>query len=109
MQRKRVTIGVELVSKPVLLFLDEPTSGLDGQSSFKIVQFLRKLADAGQCIICTIHQPSALLFSQFDQLLLLAYGGNTVYMGPLGENGQAMITYFEKNGVEHPKDINPAE
>ncbi|KAF8314175.1 hypothetical protein DL93DRAFT_2228010 [Clavulina sp. PMI_390] len=108
-QRKRVTIGVELVSKPVLLFLDEPTSGLDGQSSFKIIQFLRKLADAGQCIICTIHQPSALLFYQFDQLLLLAKGGNTVYMGPLGHQGRTMVDYFEKNGIQCPKDANPAE
>ncbi|KAF8314186.1 ABC transporter [Clavulina sp. PMI_390] len=108
-QRKRVTIGVELVSKPVLLFLDEPTSGLDGQSSFKIIQFLRKLADAGQCIICTIHQPSALLFYQFDQLLLLAKGGNTVYMGPLGHQGKTMVEYFENNGIECPPDANPAE
>ncbi|KAF8321131.1 putative ABC multidrug transporter [Clavulina sp. PMI_390] len=108
-QRKRVTIGVELVSKPVLLFLDEPTSGLDGQSSFKIVHFLRKLADAGQCIICTIHQPSALLFYQFDQLLLLAKGGNTVYMGPLGHQGRTMVEYFERNGINCPPDANPAE
>lgn len=74
-QRKRVTIGVELVAKPILLFLDEPTSGLDGQSSFNILRFLRKLADAGQSMLVTIHQPSALLFSQFDRLLLLARGG----------------------------------
>lgn len=108
-QRKRVTIGVELVSKPVLLFLDEPTSGLDGQSSFKIVRFLRKLAEAGQSVICTIHQPSALLFSQFDQLLLLARGGQTVYFGPLGRNGATMIEYFRENGVDCPPDANPAE
>jgi ABC-type multidrug transport system ATPase subunit len=62
-----------------LLFLDEPTSGLDGQSSFLIVSFLRKLAAAGQAILCTIHQPSASLFAQFDQLLLLKAGGNMVY------------------------------
>ena len=104
-----MTIGVELVSKPVLLFLDEPTSGLDGQSSFKIVRFLRKLADAGQSVICTIHQPSALLFSQFDELLLLAKGGKTVYMGPLGTNGVTMVKYFEKNGIDCPHDCNPAE
>jgi ABC-type multidrug transport system ATPase subunit len=62
-----------------LLFLDEPTSGLDGQSSFLIVSFLRKLAAAGQAVLCTIHQPSASLFAQFDQLLLLKAGGNMVY------------------------------
>ncbi|WWD20474.1 hypothetical protein CI109_104950 [Kwoniella shandongensis] len=78
-QRKRLTIGVELVSKPTLLFLDEPTSGLDGQSSYLIVSFLRKLAAAGQAVLCTIHQPSAALFARFDQLLLLKGGGRTVY------------------------------
>ncbi len=62
-QRKRVTIGVELAAKPqLLLFLDEPTSGLDSQSAFNIVRFLRKLAAAGQAILCTIHQPNAALF-----------------------------------------------
>ena len=64
--RKRLTIGVELASKPaLLLFLDEPTSGLDSQSAWNLVRFLRKLADAGQAILCTIHQPSALLFESF--------------------------------------------
>lgn len=58
--RKRLTIGVELAAKPqLLLFLDEPTSGLDSQSAFSIVSFLRKLARAGQAIVCTIHQPSS--------------------------------------------------
>jgi ABC-type multidrug transport system ATPase subunit len=56
-QRKRVTIGVELVSKPsILIFLDEPTSGLDGQAAFNTVRFLRKLADVGQAVLVTIHQ-----------------------------------------------------
>ena len=77
--RKRLTIGVELASKPkFLLFLDEPTSGLDGQSAWNIVRFLRKLADRSQAILCTIHQPSSLLFSSFDCLLLLERGGETV-------------------------------
>lgn len=50
-QRKRVTLGVELVAKPTLLFLDEPTSGLDGQSAYNIVRFLRKLVDGGQAVL----------------------------------------------------------
>ncbi|OWZ67668.1 hypothetical protein AYX14_01471 [Cryptococcus neoformans] len=104
-QRKRLTIGVELVSKPTLLFLDEPTSGLDGQNSYLIVSFLRKLAATGQAVLCTIHQPSAALFAQFDQLLLLKGGGNTVYFGAVSE----LTSYFEKQGVTIPKDVNPAE
>jgi len=70
--KKRLTIGVELASKPeLLLFLDEPTSGLDGQSAWNLVRFLRKLADQGQAILCTIHQPSSLLFESFDRYVLI--------------------------------------
>ena len=68
-QKKRLTIGVELAAKPsLLLFLDEPTSGLDSQSAFSIVRFLKKLCNAGQAIICTIHQPSSMLIQQFDMM-----------------------------------------
>ncbi|KAJ1323300.1 AtrB [Microdochium nivale] len=109
-QRKRVTIGVELVSKPsILLFLDEPTSGLDGQSAYNTVRFLRKLADVGQAILVTIHQPSAQLFAQFDSLLLLARGGKTVYFGDIGENGTTIKEYFAAQGAPFPPNSNPAE
>lgn len=68
-QRKRVTIGVELAAKPsLLLFLDEPTSGLDSQAASSIVRFLKKLSQAGQAIVCTIHQPSSLLIQHHDRL-----------------------------------------
>ena len=78
-QRKRLTIGVELAAKPaLLLFLDEPTSGLDSQTAWSICTLLRKLANNGQAILCTIHQPSAILFQEFDNLLFLASGGRTV-------------------------------
>ncbi|KAK3373028.1 ABC-2 type transporter-domain-containing protein [Lasiosphaeria ovina] len=109
-QRKRVTIGVELVSKPsILIFLDEPTSGLDGSSAFNTVRFLRKLADVGQAVLVTIHQPSAQLFSQFDTLLLLAKGGKTVYFGDIGENAQTVKNYFARHGMPCPDEANPAE
>lgn len=81
-QRKRLTIGVELAARPqLLLFLDEPTSGLDSQTSWSICQLIKKLTRSGQAVLCTIHQPSAMLFGQFDRLLLLAPGGKTVYFG----------------------------
>lgn len=109
-QRKRVTIGVELVSKPsILIFLDEPTSGLDGQSAYRTVKFLRKLAAVGQAVLVTIHQPSAQLFSQFDSLLLLAKGGKTVYFGEIGEQAQTIKDYFGRNGCHCPAESNPAE
>ncbi|KAJ9490393.1 hypothetical protein VN97_g2891 [Penicillium thymicola] len=110
-QRKLLTIGVELAAKPkLLLFLDEPTSGLDSQSSWAICSFLRKLAEHGQAVLCTIHQPSAMLFQQFDQLLFLARGGKTVYFGPVGDNSSTMLEYFESNGGRKCADSeNPAE
>ncbi|GAB0138464.1 hypothetical protein EsDP_00006699 [Epichloe bromicola] len=110
-QRKRLTIGVELASKPeLLMFLDEPTSGLDSGAAFNIVRFLRKLADAGQAVLCTIHQPSAVLFEHFDELLLLKSGGRVAYHGPLGEDSRALIDYLESNGAfKCPPEANPAE
>ena len=79
--------------------MDEPTSGLDSQSAWAIVSFLRSLADQGQAILCTIHQPSAELFQAFDRMLLLKKGGQTVYFGDLGNNSNTMIEYFERNGA----------
>ncbi|RMZ84249.1 hypothetical protein DV738_g493, partial [Chaetothyriales sp. CBS 135597] len=109
-QRKRVTIGVELVAKPdVLIFLDEPTSGLDGQAAYNTLRFLKKLAAAGQAVLVTIHQPSAQLFSQFDTLLLLAKGGKTVYFGDIGENAETIKDYFARHGAPCPPNANPAE
>lgn len=108
--RKRVTIGVELAAKPSMLcFLDEPTSGLDGQSAYTICRLLRKLADSGMTILCTIHQPSALLFEQFDRLLLLQRGGQVVYFGPIGYDAKHILQYFAERGAPAPADANPAE
>ena len=109
-QRKRVTIGVELAAKPsLLLFLDEPTSGLDSQAAMSIVRFLRKLTQAGQAIVCTIHQPSSMLIQQYDMILALNPGGNTFYFGPVGENGSVVGKYFADRGAVCPPAKNVAE
>ncbi|KAM0287021.1 hypothetical protein ACHAQH_000706 [Verticillium albo-atrum] len=110
-QRKRLTIGVELAAKPpLLLFVDEPTSGLDSQTSWAILDLLEKLSKAGQSILCTIHQPSAMLFQRFDRLLFLAKGGRTVYFGDIGDNSETLTKYFERNGAPPcPPGENPAE
>jgi len=110
-QRKRLTIAVELAARPeVLLFLDEPTSGLDSQTSWSICDLMEKLVRHGQAILCTIHQPSAMLFQRFDRLLLLAKGGRTVYFGDVGKDSATLIDYFVKNGAEPcPPGANPAE
>lgn len=107
--RKRLTIGVELASRPSLLFLDEPTSGLDGQSAWNLVRFLRKLADSGQAILCTIHQPSSLLIQSFDKLLLLERGGETVYFGGIGPDCHILRDYFARHDARCPPNVNPAE
>ncbi|KAL3421854.1 ABC transporter cdr4 [Phlyctema vagabunda] len=110
-QRKRLTIGVEMAAKPqLLLFLDEPTSGLDSQTAWSICALLRKLADNGQAILCTIHQPSAILFQEFDRLLFLARGGKTVYFGEIGQSSKILTNYFERNGSRTcGTEENPAE
>ena len=110
-QRKRLTIAVELVARPkLLLFLDEPTSGLDSQTAWSICKLIRKSANHGQAILCTIHQPSSILLEEFDRLLFLRSGGETVYFGEFGYQCETLINYFERHGAPKcPADANPAE
>jgi ATP-binding cassette subfamily G (WHITE) protein 2 (PDR) len=110
-QRKKLTIAVELAARPkLLLFLDEPTSGLDSQTSWAILDLLEKLTEHGQAILCTIHQPSAMLFQRFDRLLLLAPDGKPVYFGNIGPSAVIVNDYFERNGATPcPLNINPAD
>lgn len=108
-QRKRVSIAVELVASPSVIFLDEPTSGLDARSALLVVKLLRKIADEGRTICCTIHQPSSAVFELFDDLLLLKPGGNVVFFGELGQNSQKLVKFMEAQGA-HAIDLgeNPA-
>ncbi|KAL2060712.1 hypothetical protein VTL71DRAFT_9353, partial [Oculimacula yallundae] len=110
-QRKKLTIAVELAARPqLLLFLDEPSSGLDSQTSWAVLDLLEKLTAHGQAILCTIHQPSAMLFQRFDRLLFLAPEGKPVYFGDIGPGSSTVVSYFERNGAKPcPKDANPAE
>ncbi len=88
-QLKLLTIGVELVSNPSILFLDEPTSGLDSRAALVVMRVVKNIAATGRTVLCTIHQPSSEVFYLFDYLLLLKSGGETVYFGPLGDEGDA--------------------
>ncbi|KAL0931163.1 ABC drug exporter [Colletotrichum truncatum] len=109
-ERKRVTIGVELAARPsALLFLDEPTSGLDSQAAYSIVSFLRRIAAEGIPIVCTIHQPSGVIFEMFDHVLLLAPGGKTVYFGETGNGCKKLTQYFAQYGHHISDNENPAE
>ena len=109
-QRKRVTIGIELAARPeLLLFLDEPTSGLDSNTAWSICTLLRKLADNGQAILCTIHQPSGILFEMFHRLLFLK-DGRSIYFGDIGLDSRTLIDYFYKQGARGCEtEENPAE
>lgn len=79
-EKKRLSIALEIITQPHLLFLDEPTSGLDSASAFFVAQALRNVARRGRTIITSIHQPSSEVFALFDDLLLLS-SGETVYFG----------------------------
>jgi ABC-type multidrug transport system ATPase subunit len=79
-ERKRLTIGVELAANAPILFLDEPTSGLDARAAAVVIRVIRNVASTGRTIICTVHQPSLDVFSQFDDLLLLQRGGWQVFI-----------------------------
>lgn len=111
-QLKRVTIGVELVANPTILFLDEPTSGLDSRAALQVMRVVRRIASTGRSVVCTIHQPSSELFYMFDRLLLLRSGGRTVYFGDVGDQGADLIDYFESCNGDHspkiPQGTNPA-
>jgi ABC-type multidrug transport system ATPase subunit len=80
-ERKRISIGYELISNPSLMLLDEPTSGLDSSTSLRIVKMLRQECLRGMAVLATIHQPSSELFMLFDKVILLS-DGFTVYNGP---------------------------
>ena len=109
-QKKRVSIAVELAANPAILFLDEPTTGLDSRAAQVIVRCIKRVAASGRTIVCTIHQPSAVIFEAFDSLLLLRRGGQTVFFGELGEQSAHLVSYFEAipDVAAKPKGHNPA-
>lgn len=79
-EKKRLSIALEILIRPRLLFLDEPTSGLDSASAFFVIQSIKNIARDGRTVISSVHQPSSEVFTLFDDLFLLS-GGETVYFG----------------------------
>ncbi|CAN1258329.1 Pleiotropic drug resistance protein 2 [Linum perenne] len=94
-QRKRLTIAVELVANPSIIFMDEPTSGLDARAAAIVMRTVRNTVDTGRTVVCTIHQPSIDIFESFDELLLMKRGGQMTYAGSLGRHSHKLIEYFE--------------
>uniref|UniRef100_A0A1D1ZGN1 Pleiotropic drug resistance protein 3 n=1 Tax=Anthurium amnicola TaxID=1678845 RepID=A0A1D1ZGN1_9ARAE len=109
-QRKRLTIAIELVANPSIIFMDEPTSGLDARAAAIVIRTVRNIVDTGRTVVCTIHQPSIDLFEAFDELYLMKRGGEEIYVGPIGYRSCHLINYFEGiDGVGKIMDgYNPA-
>ncbi|CAN0120957.1 unnamed protein product [Ectocarpus sp. 6 AP-2014] len=104
-QKRRTSIGVELVVQRKILFLDEPTSGLDAASASEIMALLKRLAsETGVIIITSVHQPSSRVFNSFDQVILLTMG-QTAYFGPAVDS----LEHFASLGHEPQGLVNPAD
>ncbi|KAG8038340.1 hypothetical protein G9C98_006667 [Cotesia typhae] len=103
-KKKRLSIGVEIVSNPQVLILDEPTSGLDSASSYQVMSLLRKLSQEGCTIICSIHQPSSQIVTLIDNILVLA-DGQDLYCGPR----VSLVETFEQAGFACPFFYNICE
>lgn len=103
-EKKRLSIALEILTRPCLLCLDEPTSGLDSASAFFVVQTLRNIARDGRTIISSIHQPSSEVFALFDDLFLLS-SGETVYFG----EAKMAIEFFAEAGFPCPSRRNPSD
>jgi ATP-binding cassette, subfamily G (WHITE), member 1 len=103
-QQKRLSIALELVSNPRVIFFDEPTSGLDSSSSTQCLTLLKRLAESGRTIICTVHQPSSLLFHMFDNIYAIAEG-KCIYQG----TSQNLVPYLADSDLVCPDTYNPCD
>ncbi|KAH3758011.1 ABC transporter G family protein [Pelomyxa schiedti] len=103
-ERRRLTIALEVVNSPQLLFIDEVTSGLDAQNAFQVIKAVQKFVENGSTAICTIHQPRSQIFELFDYLLLLA-DGRLIFYGPVKD----VLPYFKSLEITPPPNENLAD
>ncbi|KAK1345743.1 hypothetical protein QTO34_008207 [Cnephaeus nilssonii] len=103
-ERKRTSIGMELITNPSILFLDEPTTGLDSSTAKAVLLLLKRMSKQGRTIIFSIHQPRYCIFKLFDSLTLLA-SGKLMFHGPAEE----ALGYFASAGYQCEPYNNPAD
>ncbi|EAW09537.1 putative ABC efflux transporter [Aspergillus clavatus NRRL 1] len=103
-EKRRASIGVQMLANPSVLYCDEPTTGLDATSAFQIIRTLKRLAEDGRTVIVSIHAPRSEIWSLFDNVILLARG-SVLYSGPVRDS----LSYFETCGHVLPPFVNPAE
>lgn len=103
-ERKRLSIGLELVSNPKIMFFDEPTSGLDSESSYQVIRYMKELARQGRCVVSVIHQPSSELLELFDDLYVVA-DGRCMYQGALDD----LVPTLTEAGFVCPQYYNRAD
>ncbi|KAJ1456324.1 hypothetical protein M885DRAFT_463371 [Pelagophyceae sp. CCMP2097] len=109
-QRKRVSVAVELVADPSVLFLDEPTSGLDAATSRAVVRALVRAARRGLTCAAVLHQPSAKMWRAFDDVLVFAPGGRVAYYGPQSQASKCFedaVRLRDAEACKHPDDSAP--
>ncbi|CAN1135388.1 ABC transporter G family member 2 [Linum perenne] len=103
-ERRRVSIGTDIIHDPILLFLDEPTSGLDSTSAFMVAKVLQRIAESGSIVMMTIHQPSYRILGLLDRLIFLSHG-QTVYSG----SPTSLPEFFAEFGHPIPENENRTE
>ncbi|KAK1603753.1 hypothetical protein QYE76_027426 [Lolium multiflorum] len=104
-ERRRVSIGIDIIHDPIVLFLDEPTSGLDSTSAFMVVKVLQRIARSGSVVVMSVHQPSYRILALLDRLMILSRG-RTVYYGPPAALRGFLSVFM---GEPIPDGANPAE
>lgn len=104
-ERKRLSIAVELLNRPKLIFLDEPTSGLDSTTAYIVIKAIKNLTSLGECTaVCTIHQPAQMTFALFDNLILMKRG-EAVFQGSIANTSH----FLETLGKPCPPNTNIAD
>ena len=103
-ERKRLSVGMEMIINPSIIFLDEPTSGLDTYTAYSLISNLKDLTTTGRTVVSTIHQPSSEILQLFDDLILLNHG-KIVYQGEVNN----LVPYFSNIGYKCPEYTNPSD